>query len=225
MVNFIHLIKSFHKVNLLKTLYFNFKYLPKSQSIKLPIFIYYNTSFYKLNGTIILESKNIQMGMIKIGAHNAGTIDVKFERTILELSGKLLFNGKCNIGKGSRISIGNNGILCMGNNTSITGNTSIICKKKISIGNNCIISWDNLIMDTDFHKIYDNNNNLLNDDKPIYIGNNVWIGCRCTILKNAYIGNNNIVSANSKVTKKILNENCIIANFNEIVKTDIHWRN
>ena len=44
-------------------------------------------------------------------------------------------------------------------------------------------------MDTDFHKVYSIKNleKQLNEPKPIYIGKNVWIGCRCTILKGSSI--------------------------------------
>ena len=49
-------------------------------------------------------------------------------------------------------------------------------------------------MDTDFHKIYDLESNILNKDKAIEIGENVWIGCRCTILKGANIKRNSVIS-------------------------------
>lgn len=42
-------------------------------------------------------------------------------------------------------------------------------------GNNSIISWDCLILDTDFHRIY-KDGNMINENKPIEIGNHVWIG-------------------------------------------------
>lgn len=67
-------------------------------------------------------------------------------------------------------------------------------------------------MDTDFHPIIDKNNTILNKEKPISIGNSVWIGARSTLLKGVSIGNNCIVSANSHVTKSYDNDKIIGGN-------------
>ena len=55
-------------------------------------------------------------------------------------------------------------------------------------------------MDTDFHKIYTNNNEYqINQDSEIIIGDKCWIGCRSLILKGVTIPNNAIIAANSTV--------------------------
>jgi hypothetical protein len=47
-----------------------------------------------------------------------------------------------------------------------------------------LISWENLFMDTDAHKIIQNVI-IINGPEKIIVGNHAWIGCRCTILKGS----------------------------------------
>ena len=64
-----------------------------------------------------------------------------------------------------------------------TAETSIVAFTEIRFGNNCLLSWDILVMDTDFHKLKDEFGNIINKPRPIIIGDRIWIGCRCLILK------------------------------------------
>ena len=47
------------------------------------------------------------------------------------------------------------GKLIFGDNSEITAESVIVFYKEIIFGENCLISWDNLIMDTDLHRIKD----------------------------------------------------------------------
>ena len=107
----------------------------------------------------------------------------------------------------------------------ITGRTSIICSKEISFGDSCLLSWDILIMDTDFHSIIDKGGKMLNPNKSIIIGNNVWIGCRNTILKGVTIADNVVISAGSKITKNIDEPNVIVGGTDsqKILKRESLW--
>ena len=124
-----------------------------------------------------------------------------------------------------KISVKEHASLFLGNNIWVTGgNTTIICNKNIMINDDCLLSWDILLMDTDFHKILNSDNKIINKDKPIHIGKHVWIGCRTTILKGVSIANNNVIAANSTITKSISTENCIIGRNTEMLKTGIQWK-
>lgn len=212
-------------IDFVKTIYFNLKYLPLNQALKFPIYIYRKVRFNRLKGDIYLNIPNIKHGMIKIGKVILGNVDYRYTRTILEIDGRISFSGNAVIGQGTKLTVGKNGILSIGDNFSVTGgNTTIICNKKIVFGNNDLLSWDILMMDTDYHKIFDKNGQKINEDMPISIGNNVWIGCRNTILKGVKINNNNVVAANSTITKSINDNNCIIGSNTKILKQDISWR-
>ena len=124
-----------------------------------------------------------------------------------------------------KISVKEHASLFLGNNIWVTGgNTTIICNKNIMINDDCLLSWDILLMDTDFHKILSSENTINKKEKPIQIGIHVWIGCRTTILIGVSIANNNVIAANSTITKSISTENCIIGRNTEMLKTGIQWK-
>lgn len=216
------LIKLIYYINL-RTIYLNFKFFDFRTAIRFPILINKNTKFIDLSGKIIINSE-IKTGLIKIGWGDVGIFDKKNERTLLEIKGTLIFNGKANIGHGSRISCLSNAVINFGNNFGISANSTILSRKCITFGNGCLLSWDILIMDTDFHKIIDAVGNQVNADKMITFGDNVWIGCRSTILKGTTIPNGCIIAANSFVVGEYKQENSILAkNPLQVVKEEITW--
>lgn len=207
-----------------RSIYFNLKFFKLSTAIKLPILISKNTKFIDLSGKVIINSE-IRPGLIRIGFGHVGIFDKKNEKTLLEISGTIIFNGKANIGHGSRLSCVNNAIINFGNNFEISANSTIISRKSIIFGEGCLLSWDILIMDTDFHIIKDVENGIqVNPDKEIFIGENVWIGCRSTILKGTVIPNGNIIAANSFVSGIFESENSVMAkNPLKVVRNNIKW--
>lgn len=217
--------KLLREVNLLKTIYFNFHYFPVRTAIHLPIFIYKRSELYQIKGKIMIDAP-LRMGMVKLGEHGLGTQDLLYSRTMWDVFGTLVIKGHVSIGRGTKISIGREAVLTLGDNFVITGNSEIICQKEITFGSDCLLSWDILMMDTDFHHIYDKSNNLINTPKAISIGNHVWIGCKNTILKGVSIADDNIISANSTITRSVNETNCIISGHGksiEVLKKDIRW--
>lgn len=104
-----------------------------------------------------------------------------------------------------RIKIGDN--VDIGNNSFISGNNSI------EIGNHVILSSYVFITDHD-HGFKDINKNLheqpLTENGYVKIGDNVFLGNKCSVLKDITIGERSIVAANSVVTKDIP-PYCIVA--------------
>lgn len=205
-----------------KSLYFNLKVLPFWQACKLPILIKYNTHITSSSGRIIILD-NIRFNMISIGFGNVGIFNKKYSPSIIELKGKIQIKNNCHFGHGCKISVGPNGILTIKENFSNTAEGTIICFDKINIGNNCLMSWNTLIMDTDFHETIDLNDNIINPKSlPITINDNVWICNRAIVLKGSYIPDGCIIGTNSLVNKKFTQENCLLAgNPSKIKKTNI----
>jgi acetyltransferase-like isoleucine patch superfamily enzyme len=117
------------------------------------------------------------------------------------------------------------GTLEVGDKFQITAESTIICAKFIKFGDNNLLSWENIVMDTDYHKIYNYDNQKINENKDIIVGNNVWIGCRNLILKGSLIGNNIVIGSNSTVTGEFLEENLIVAGTPaKVIKENIYWR-
>jgi acetyltransferase-like isoleucine patch superfamily enzyme len=65
------------------------------------------------------------------------------------------------------------------------------------------------------------NHDAVNADeiKPVIIGNNVWIGAGCVILKGAEIGDNTVVSPNSVISAKALPNKIMMGNPARAIKT------
>lgn len=219
------LLKLLVQVSIIKTLYFNFHYLPIVQAIHLPILVFRGTKLAQMKGNVIVDGV-CKFANVLIGKHGVGILDFKKERTIWQNNnGTVVFNGRAFIGSGARISVNKEAILTFGKNFCITGGSSIICSKAISFGENCLLSWDILIMDTDFHNIIDSNNIIVNKPKPITIGDHVWIGCRSLILKGVSICNDVVIAAGCRITKDITAPHVIVGGGQQrVVKDSISWK-
>lgn len=106
-------------------------------------------------------------------------------------------------------------LLEIGNNTTIGYGTTISVAKQVTIGNSVLIAPCCIIMDSDDHPIdparrLKREPVLADEVKPVTIGNNVWIGAYCTILKGVTIGDNSVISAHSVIVRDVL-PNCIYA--------------
>lgn len=200
----------------------NFYYFPFKTAYKCPVLVYRNVKLHKMRGKIIINTP-IQRGLLTIGRRNIGTLDHKHVRSVWEVSGDIILDGKVSLGSGSRISVASDAVLRFGDNFSMTGNSSIVCQKDISFGNDCLLSWDILIMDSDFHQITNIQNDIINTPSPIHIGNHVWIGCRSTILKGVSIADNAVIAAGAIITKSLPQSHSIYGEHNKILKTDINW--
>ncbi|MDP1676620.1 MAG: acyltransferase [Bacteroidota bacterium] len=105
----------------------------------------------------------------------------------------------CQFYQGVRLEVGRNAVIRIGNGTYLNRNTVVVAQEKVEIGKDCRIAWDVVIMDSDLHPI----SGRTLENKPVIIEDNVWIGCRCIILKGVRIGKGAIIAAGSVVTKSI----------------------
>lgn len=159
--------------------------------------------------------------------NNIAVIGKNFCRTKYNpISGKNLLIH--NQGKRKNIRIGDNvvleckincnteGLITIGNFTSIREKSIINCNKQIDIGNYCFIGDRVLIQDNDSHpeepelrrrQSIEISNELsdtrMSKNDPIVIGDGVWIGTGAIILKGVKIGENSIIGAGAVVTKDV----------------------
>ena len=203
----------------------------------------YNIHFKYLIGFNFIKTKYRQL-------KNKLEIFGKLRKSKIKISGdnNILYVGKNTLLRDSNIFIkGNNNILyigddCVVNNTSIIldnegaeikiGNKTSIAKAqivslepyKIEIGEDCMLSYDIEIRNTDSHKIYDKDTNKrINEGKSVNIGNHVWLGMRAVILKGVNIGNNSIVAGGSIVTKDVKANTIVSGSPARQIKENVYW--
>ena len=108
--------------------------------------------------------------------------------------------------------------LCLTESSSLRNHLLFIyktvCANNITIGENVTVSWNVIIMDTDWHQTMNVNTGLKNIvSRPVRISSNNWIGFNCIILKGTETNDYCIVSSNSLLNRKYNNlpVNSIIA--------------
>jgi len=107
----------------------------------------------------------------------------------------------------------------IGDNVFINDGTEIRCYDHITIGKNVFISYDCIIFDTNTHstdplkRLQEIHHGFPNATvqtpdlrpvtKPIYIGNNVWMGMRSAILKGSQVSDDAIIGLYAVVTGQV----------------------
>lgn len=107
----------------------------------------------------------------------------------------------------------------IGNGTYVNRRSEICCSHRITIGENCAISWDVLITDTDYHTLDDND-----ATGPVTIGDHVWIGARSIVLKGVTIGSGAVIAAGSIVTSDVPGATLAAGDTVSILREDVSWR-
>ncbi len=151
------------------------------------LFMWMNRVIFKPNvyfcGIPIISRK--RGSFFKIGARN------RFVSTsICNLIG---INHRCVMSTNSSDSI-----LIIGERCSFSG-VSIRCFKSISIGNDVRMGANCVILDGDGHQ----NDFRTRENRPVVIGDHVWLGANVTVMKGVTIGENSLIGMGSVVTKDI----------------------
>lgn len=191
------------RINWLLTLWINFTKLPFYQAKKLPILIYGWKSDIHINKLVLdIPTDKINFAMIKIGC----MFDVctwAHYGSIIHTKGSIVVKGSCVIGRGFSYWGSRQSELIIGPNTIINGNCSYHCKKRITVGRNFHCGWSSYVSDTDFHPCRDmHTGNIISETSEVNIGDNVWVGHHCKIVKNSEIPDWTIVSQSSLINKK-----------------------
>jgi acetyltransferase-like isoleucine patch superfamily enzyme len=114
--------------------------------------------------------------------------------------------GEVFLAAGVRLWAHKQGHLEIGDGSVLDSGVELIAWTHLSIGRNCYLGWDVLVMDTDLHGTQGREP----VNRPVRIGDNVTIGARAIILKGVTIGNNARIQPGSIVTRDVP-EGCEVA--------------
>jgi len=206
-----------------KTLYFNIRYFGVD-GLKFPVILSHKVKLKSCKGEIKIKGR-LKKGMF-IWGYTGIPIATMKEISVWNNLGTVILKGFVNLGVGTKIYVGKGAELSLGNNFEITANSAIICEKKIEFGDDCLISWDVQIMDTDAHSVISSDTGVQkNMSRPIRIGNHVWVGLGVLILKGAEVPNNCVIAARSVIRSIYTEENAIIKSVfaNKIIH-NINWK-
>ena len=159
----------------------------------------------------IKNKKSSVHSSFKLGINNYIDISENTEITIEE---------GVTINESNNIALKKNGQFIIGKNTYITRAT-IACYEKIEIGENCILG--------EGLKIFDHNHQYTTEPfsvsktefntAHVKLGNNVWTGANCIILKGVTIGDNVILGAGCVIHKDIPANSIVINKQEQIIKS------
>jgi acetyltransferase-like isoleucine patch superfamily enzyme len=207
----------------LLTIRFNLHYFPVRTAVRLPVLLHRGVSLRTLCGSVKIEGP-VHRGMVTIGWRQGDSFDDKRSRTIWNNLGTITFRGAVTLGAGCELSVGPHARLTLGANLIVNSEMTVICWHEITVGSDCIVGWKVLLADSDLHQIRDSDGRLLNQDRPIRIGDHVWIGCHTLVLKGSVLPENTIVAAGSTVVGEVREPGTIIGGVPaRTLRTGVSW--
>jgi carbonic anhydrase/acetyltransferase-like protein (isoleucine patch superfamily) len=152
----------------------------------------------------------ISNSSININGHNNKLIiekDVKLRNATIHIRGN-----DCTIKIGKGTSTGGIRMVNVGNNN------------KIEIGENCLFADFIEIWASDTHSILNEYDEIINPEKPIFIGDKVWVGSHVIILKGVTIQHDSVIGMGSIVSKDVPPGVVSVGYPNRIIKENITWK-
>ncbi|MEM8906562.1 MAG: acyltransferase [Bacteroidota bacterium] len=167
----------------------------------------YNSTFYKITCVLrFLLARVVYRGkfrcpQLSMIGRNCG-IHI-FKHGLIHCRGRIIVN--------DQVMLYAKGQLLIGAQFYINRYSRIVAHEKIEIGQNVTIGQMVSILDHDHRYTFVEEDLKLEGytTAPIRIGDNVWLGDKCTVLKGVTIGNNVVVGANTLVHKDVP-DNCVI---------------
>jgi len=183
---------------IIKIVYFNFHYLPFKQAIQLPILLR-KPRFIRLKGRVIIESPKVRFGMITMGRLvNTCNPD---SGIIFDIDGTLIFRGTADFANNSAIMIQDGGTITLGDHMDCAG--QLKCAKSIEFGDDCVLAYNSMVMDSDWHALTDVvTGKLVKKTAPVKIGNNNFISFNCLVTKGTITPDFCTFTYNSHLCKK-----------------------
>lgn len=185
--------------SIVSTIFFNFHYLPFKQAIKLPI-VLYKPHFRELMGKVKIDAP-IKTAMIKMGLNLVGIYPNNgflWENK----GGTVIFKGDFVLGNDCYLSFGKDTYVEFGDDFRSTAALKLISVRGITFGKKSRVGWGSLIMDTNYHPIYDISKQIYKKASgPIEIGDYNWFGTQCKVMHSVKTPERCIFGMGSIITR------------------------
>ena len=164
---------------------------------------------------------NIRVGgLLTIGMSEVGFVH-RYDRTYLNVRGRLDVRSDYSIARGCRFDIGPDAAVSLGSGM-VNAATRFIIMHGLTVGDRSVISWGCELLDDDFHRIeYDG----CSERTPsIHIGDHVWVGANSIILKGSHIASECVVASGAVVSGIFDQPACLLAgNPARVVRERVRW--
>ncbi|NQY09003.1 MAG: acyltransferase [Flavobacteriales bacterium] len=158
----------------------------------------------KRNLLVVLRGVFLRIYLQLLGCKAGGGLRChQFPRFRTIPKGNITLGNNVTIGFGITFEIYRTGHLTIGSNVNLTQNIILSSNESITIGDNSLIGENVSIRDGNHETI---SGKLIRlqplSIKPVFIGEDVWIGAGCRILEGARLANGVVLGANSVATHK-----------------------
>jgi acetyltransferase-like isoleucine patch superfamily enzyme len=153
------------------------------------------------------------------GSRLATNMTIRGDRNRVEIGEACHLHGFINLlTSDARLSVG-------ARTTMVQGSLQLHEPGEIVFGEDCMISSQVYVALSDIHPIYDRATGLrINPAASVHVGNHVWAGLRCMILKGARIGDGAVVAAGAIVAGETPSDVIIAGAPARVLRQGITWR-
>lgn len=114
----------------------------------------------------------------------------------------MIFKGKCHIGNDCYVICGKHGRIEFGNDFKVTAGLKMVSQCGITFGKDVLIGWGCLVIDTNFHPLYDmEKKEFKKAFGKIRIGDNNWFATQCVIMPSVQTPERCVFGARTVVTR------------------------
>ena len=186
-------------------------------------------SVLEIEDNVIIKNTNLYIkGKVFIGENSMIERGYQSINTIIRVEGNMLLANNSRLRCNIRIRFGGN--LQIGCYTNINEETEIRVDDSVTIGDYNQISYKCIIWDTNTHNIYqDEERRKLAEEyfpvfgyeyekpktKPVFIGDDCWIGREVAILKGVKINNSSIIGFRTTLSNCEIEKNKIVVSENK----------
>jgi len=142
-------------------------------------------------------------------------------RLFVDRGGRLVIYNDVRIGHDVLLVVSQDALLQLGGrdrseSSGITCNAIVFATQSITIGRDCIVSWNTTITDSDHHPV-----DGVVARQPVVLGDRVWVSMGARILKGAEVGADSVVGASALVLRGAYPDRSVLGGVPaKVIRTD-----